>query len=419
MKSILYKLLRYRLVRNAGWLFSYQISTYIAHLAIIPFLTRVLPVSEYGAIMAVMAATQLAFTLTDYGFSVSATYEVSLNRDRAVKIQQIIADVHGAKILLVVVALLALFAVSCLPAYRPYPSLFIFAGLTVVAQAYQPVWLFQGLEHMKAYAFYMVAVRLAFMVSVFVLVRQAGDGVWVLASLALANGLGMGIGLYTMRRLGYRPTGMSLRGGLKVLHDTAGYFWGRLAFAAYTSANAIVIGAAGLTQAGLYTAVEQIYKAGQSVGGPVSQALYPALANSRDVRVLWKIAPAMTCVMAAGCGVIAWFAPEIVHLAFGASYASAVPVLYVFLATVPVSTLGMVLGYPLFAALGRPHIANHTLVAAGLVHITLLGSVWAMGALSAYNVAFCVLCTESFMLALRIILGGITYRRARLATHDL
>lgn len=406
-------------MRNTGWLFSYQISTYVAHLAIIPFLTRVLPVSEYGAVMAVMAATQLAFTLTDYGFSVSATYEVSLNRNQAGRVQQIIADVHGAKVLLVASALLALFIVSCLPTYRPYPSLFLFAGLTVVGQAYQPVWLFQGLEHMKAYAFYMVAVRLAFMLSVFMLVQQAGDGVWVLVSLALANGLGMGIGLYTMRRLGYHPLGMSLRGGLKVLRDTAGYFWGRLAFAAYTSANAIVIGAAGLAQAGLYTAVEQIYKAGQSVGGPVSQALYPALANSRDVRLLWKIAPTMTGIMIAGCGVIAWFAPEIVQLAFGASYAPAVPVLYVFLATVPVSTLGMVLGYPLFAALGRPNIANHTLVAAGLVHIVLLGSIWIIGALSAYNVALCVLCTESFMLLLRIILGHITYRRVQLAPHDL
>lgn len=366
--------------------------------------------------MAVIAATQLAFTLTDYGFSVSATYEVSLHRNQAVRIQQIIADVHGAKVLLVACALLALFAAGCLPAYRPHSSLFVFAGLTVVAQAYQPVWLFQGLERMKAYAFYMAVVRLAFMVSVFMLVRQAGDGVLVLLSLALANGLGMGIGLYTMHHLGYRPTSMSLRGGLKVLRDTAGYFWGRLAFAVYTSANAIVIGAVGLAQAGLYTAVEQIYKAGQSAGGPISQALYPALANSRDLRVLWKVVPTMTCIMVAGCGVIAWFAPQVVQLAFGASYASAVPVLYVFLATVPVSTLGMVLGYPLFAALGQPHVANYTLVAAGLLHIVLLGGVWALAGLSAYNVAFCVLCTESFMLLLRVILGCITHRRTRLTT---
>src|SRR5690606_23248199 len=97
-------LLAHSLARNIGWLFLFQISTYLSFLLVIPWLTHVLPASEYGAVMAVMAAAQFCFILTDYGFSASATYEVARCRGDAIQVQDVIAQVHGAKIYLVVLA---------------------------------------------------------------------------------------------------------------------------------------------------------------------------------------------------------------------------------------------------------------------------------------------------------------------------
>src|SRR3546814_6666367 len=94
-----------------------------------------------------------------------------------------------------------------------------------------------------------------------------------------------------------------------MMRRSAGYFWGRLAFALYSSFNSIVLGAAALSQAGIFNAAEQVYKAGQSVGGPISQAMLPALARARDTRLVWKILPALIGVLGLGCAIVAAMAP--------------------------------------------------------------------------------------------------------------
>lgn len=398
-------LLAHTLTRNISWLFLFQLSTYLSFLLVIPWLTHALPVTEYGAAMAVMAAAQFCFIVTDYGFSASATYEVARYRQDAERVQDIIAQVHGAKVYLVVLACAGLWLLSFVSSYQAYKILLAYAGLSVVFQAYQPVWLLQGLENMRAYAIYMVGARLTFMVIVYAAVRGPGDGAMVLLAFALSNALGATMGLRAMRAAGYAVFRCSLLGGWRLMQCSAGYFWGRLAFAVYSSLNAVVLGSVALAQAGLFNAAEQIYKAGQSVGGPVSQAMLPALTQSRDSRLLWKILLVLIGVLILGCTGVALAAPWLVHLAFGDGYQASVPVLYVFLLTIPVTIAGMVLGYPWFAAMGRPELVNRTSVLAAGLHVGLLTLLWGGDKLSAYNVAFCVLATESFMLLLRLAVG--------------
>lgn len=395
----------HKLARNIGWLFLFQISTYLSFLLVIPWLTHSLPVAEYGAVMAVMAAAQFCFIVTDYGFSASATYEVASHRDDEAYVQGIIARVHGAKACLVVAACAGLWLLSLVPSYQAQEILFAYAGLAVLFQAYQPVWLLQGLENMRAYAIYMVSARIAFLVMVYAVVRDAGDGPLVLLAFAVSNGLGAVMGLWAMRSSGYRVFVLSMGGGLSLMWQSAGYFWGRLAFALYSSMNSVVLGGVSLVQTGIFNVAEQIYKAGQSVGGPISQAMLPALTQSRNTRVLWKMMPALIAVLSLGCVAVALLAPWAVRLVFGGGYAASVPVLYIFLLTIPVTISGMVLGYPWFAAMGRPELVNLTSVLAAALHVGLLALLWWLKDLSAYNVACCVLATETFMLLLRLALG--------------
>jgi len=401
------------LSKNIGWLLLFQFSTYLSFLLVIPWLTRTLPVQEYGAVMAVMAAAQFCFMVTDYGFSTSATYQVACHRQQMPTIQGIIADVHGAKVLLVLVSCLGLGLVSRIPSYQAHGMLFIWAGLAVLFQAYQPVWLLQGLENMRSYAMYMVSSRLAFMAGVYAVVRHPGDGQWVLLVFALSNLLGAGLGLRAMQAAGYRAAALSLGGGWRLMRGSSGYFWGRSAFAVYSSLNSVVLGAAALAQAGVFNVAEQVYKVGQSLGGPISQAMLPALAQTQNTRLVWKILPALLGVIGLGCAMVGALAPWLIPLAFGPGYGASVPALTVFLFAVPVSISGMVLGYPWFAALGAPDTVNVTSVLAAGLHVVLLATLWWLDQLTAYNVALCVLATESFMLLLRLAFGLALIRSGR------
>src|SRR5690606_5625041 len=104
---------------NIGWLFLFQISTYLSFLLVIPWLTHALPVAEYGAAMAITAAAQFCFMVTDYGFSASATYDVSVHRQDTAAVQRIIDEVHGAKVFLILLACLGLGGLAQVPSYQP------------------------------------------------------------------------------------------------------------------------------------------------------------------------------------------------------------------------------------------------------------------------------------------------------------
>lgn len=399
------RLIQHRAAQNALWLGLVQVITYVTQIAVIPYLTRRLDIAEFGATMSAMAAVALAFVITDYGFSLSCTYEVSRARHDHDRVQGIVSEVHSAKAVLVVVACLGLVGLSFAPSFRSHQWIFLAALLSVVGRAYQPIWFFQGLEDMRTYATYVALAKITYVAAVFLIVHHPGDGYRVLLSLGVADVAAALLGLFFMRRRRYRVLGLSMTAAILGLRASFDYFVSRIAVALYTSASALVVGAVSLIQAAAYTSAEQVYKAGQSVTTPINQALYPLMATTRRPVTLLKIVPVMVLVLGIGCLVIGYFAQPIVTLVFGRGYADVVPVLRIFLVTVVVNYVGVSFGYPMFAALGLPNLANKTVVVGACFHGAVLVILYGSGALSAISVALAVLATESLVAALRIFLA--------------
>src|SRR5690606_24047491 len=110
-----------------------------------------------GMVAITLAAIQLAFVLTDYGFSLSATYSISTNRENTDFINKKISAIFGAKALLVsLLAVALIIAGLAAPSLAPYKPYLIAAFIAIFAQAFQPIWLFQGIERMKNITTYTV-----------------------------------------------------------------------------------------------------------------------------------------------------------------------------------------------------------------------------------------------------------------------
>src|ERR1700744_3776836 len=82
-----------RVLRNVTSLSSLQLVTYFFPMIILPYLFRVIGPEKFGLIAFAQALVQYFMILTDYGFSVSATKEISLNVENNARVRNIISAV--------------------------------------------------------------------------------------------------------------------------------------------------------------------------------------------------------------------------------------------------------------------------------------------------------------------------------------
>ena len=100
------------LASNFGYLMIMQITGYIFPLLTIPYLARVIGVEGFGKIAFAAAVIVWFQTITDWGFSYTATRDVARNRDSLEKVSVIFSNVLWAKSLLALASFIILFIIE-------------------------------------------------------------------------------------------------------------------------------------------------------------------------------------------------------------------------------------------------------------------------------------------------------------------
>jgi PST family polysaccharide transporter len=364
-----------------------------------------LGIDGFGLIMVSFSACTLIFLLTDYGFNLSAPYWIANNRDYKNRVSKYIGAIFLIK--LIILSLIGI----CLFIYvyfftltsSPTRTLFALVYLVAIAQAFQPVWLFQGIEKMKSVTIFMVTAKLAYLLLVFIFIKDHDDANMVLFCFFISNMAATVIANILLYKTGYSIRKPTWHIFIKTLYSSSEFFLSRLAVGAYTNASTLIVGAvSGVIQAGLYSSAEKLYQAGQNLTSPVSQALYPYVARTGDKNILIKTIVILFIPLAIGCGVCFLYAGDILRLIYGPSFVHAENLLHVFLLLSLITFVSINLGYPIFAAIGKVKIANRTVFVGGILQISLLAIIYYMGAINAMNVALSVLVTESIVLILRL-----------------
>src|SRR5690606_1666098 len=100
------------LASNFGYLMIMQITSYIFPLLTIPYLARIIGVEGFGKIAFAAAVIVWFQTITDWGFSYTATRDVARNRDNLEKVSEIFSNVLWAKILLALISFIIIFILT-------------------------------------------------------------------------------------------------------------------------------------------------------------------------------------------------------------------------------------------------------------------------------------------------------------------
>ncbi len=392
-----------RLLENFISLGALQIVSYVIPLISLPYLSRVLGVEKFGLVFFAFAFMQYFIMLTDYGFELSATREIAINRHNTNNLSNIFSSVLFVKFQLLIVSFIILcLMVLFIPKFTQYWKVFLLSFLMVVGNAIYPVWFFQGMERMKYITFLNILSKTIFLVLIFVFVKQQSDYeiVPLLNSLGfLVSGM---IGLFftfkTFKIKFYMPKLTSIK---KQFRYSSEFFLSRISVTALTNTNTFCLGLISSNVAvGYYVAAEKILLALKGLQMPIKNALYPYISKYKDLKFYKKIYFPIVISNFLICLIMFIFAKELIILFYGNEMVKAYKILRIFCFVTMVTCPSTLVGYPLLGAMGYTKEANRAVIIASTCHLCGLLALYLLNKMNAYSIAYLIIISEIFLFIL-------------------
>jgi len=358
-----------------------QFANYLAPLITIPYLFRVLGLEKYGLTELARAVTVYFLMLTDYGFSLSATQEISVHRDEPQKVSEVFSSVLLLKFLLLVLSFgMLTLLVFAVPKFRAdWPVYFLSFG-NVVGMWLFPIWLFQGLERMKFIPMLNITAKTLVILCTFTMIHGPADYLYVpllQSAGAILIGLAGLVLAVTKFRVRFRiPPGAVLR---REFVDGWHLFLSKMATTLYTTSNIVILGLlTNTTFVAYYAGGDKIVRVG--VDGllvPLSQAIFPHIgrlaSQSRPaaLRFAGKVATLLSIATALISAGLFLAAPHIARIVLGGQARGTVPVIRIMSLLPLIIGLGNIFGIQIMANFGLKRLLARILTGAGLVNVLL------------------------------------------------
>ncbi len=328
------RLVRHRLVKNTAALFIVQVSSYVAPLLVLPYLSRVLSVEHFGLIAFATSFNWYFITLVEYGFNLTATRRIAIYRDDPAKVSHIFSSVMAAKALLTVLGfVLMIVIVMATPKLRPNLPLFTISYMAVLGDLLFPLWLFQGLQKMENLIWRDLCAKCLSLGLIFAFVHRDSDYLLAAGFQAGATVLAGILGLVTVPFLTpARWVLPSMQETVTALREGWSVFLSMAAMSLTSSTNILILGLrSGPAEVAFYTAAGRLIVALRMLILPLVTALYPHISHmahvSREdaVTFLRKYALALSIPFLAGSAVLFLGASPIIRIIYGSKYIPSIP----------------------------------------------------------------------------------------------
>jgi len=371
---------RKRLLENFFSLSVLQGVNYILPLITLPYLVRVLGPEKFGLIAFAQAFIAYFIILTNYGFNLSATREISINRDKKEKVSEIFNSVMMVKFLLGVLSFFILALVLIfIPKFRNDWLVYIFTFGMVIGQILFPVWFFQGMERMKYITILNIVAKGIFTICIFIFIRKMTDYLYV----PLINSIGFlvagGVSLKIVSKdFGIKFMLPSFKAIKHQLKEGWYIFISTVAVSFYRTLPSTLIGVFySYKSVGYYTVGEKIIRAIVNLLQPVTQTLFPYISKKifssrkEGIDFAFKVLKILSIFTLLVSSILFLFSHEIILFFAGDKFQRSIIVLKI-LAPLPfIVGIANIFGVQLMLNLGLKKKFSQILILGGILSIFL------------------------------------------------
>lgn len=402
-------------VKNALFLYGLTFSNYFIGLLMFPYLSRVLSVGTFGVIGYATSVCTIFQMIVEYGFQISTTAEIALNKRDVGAVSNIISTMTCSKLVLAVLSF-AVFGVCCLfvgSMREQALALSLFLTDSIV-KALLPDSYFRGIERMGEITVRSVAVRSGILVGTLLLVKGDSTFCFYPAVMIACDAAALIWAFLLMRR-----DGVTLRkvGGLEVLSAIRNGFWyflSRISVSINGSLGSLFLGTGFGSSSfvmGIYSGATRLSTAAEQMISPIGDALYPSMMNQRDYRLFFRTVLGGGAVWLTGCMGVAAIAAPLCEFILGSQYAAAGDALRILMVGVAFGFFSNLFGYPALSPLGLAKQANIGIMVSTVVSLTIFVVLWATGGIGLISVCTIVSAMNAISFAYRFIVFCLVWKK--------
>lgn len=266
------------LVKNFTSLSLLQIANYVFPLITLPYLVRVLGPEKYGLVNFASAFVAYFAILTDYGFNLSATQDVSVNIKDWGKVSTIFSSVLWIKLFFFLISSVLFTAVIIIfPQFKDEPLLYIISFIGVLGSTVFPIWFYQAIEKMYFILIINIITRTILTFLIFVFINSEKDFLLFVILSAVSNlivgVLGLSLAIIQLKVKFILPKLDEMK---QQITNGWNLFLSTLWINLYTTSNVFILGLfAPANVVGYFAAADKVRMAFQGILTPITQSVFP------------------------------------------------------------------------------------------------------------------------------------------------
>lgn len=399
-----------RLIENVAFLYVVHASNYLIPLVTIPFLTSRLGIAGYGDYVMAIAICVYFIILTDFGFNLSTTREISLTSIESPKISKIISSTLVAKsILLLICLVIASILYFALKNEYNWIKYIYIPFLNVVAAVITPLWYYQGTEQLKLYSIFQLIPKLLQIPLILILVQNSGDVVLALSIISFTNCLTGTLCMFHIFSIRSIPFVIPSR--IEIVNrykSSTKQFYSIASTTFLLNSGLVLLGIFSSTkQVAIYSVAEKLIRPFQNAINPMYQSLYPYLTkayNRKDTNkasLLLKVTAIQGSIVTLMSITLFFASDALINSLFGTEFSASISIFKI-LAFIPMAVgFSNVFGIQTLLPLGLNKQFMTSILIGGVVNITLVALFTKQ--YGGVAIAFSLLTAEAIIAVLMLI----------------
>jgi polysaccharide transporter, PST family len=364
-----------RLIENFLSLSVLQALNMFLPLLTFPYIVRVIGVDYFGILNVVLSILMLFNIFISFGFELSSTKMISTNRNDINKLSEIFFSTLYSKFLLLIASVL-IFILLFQNINYISENIFLFymtSGL-LLGNLLFPTWFYQGIEQMKYITIITTVIKVIATISIFIFITEKNDYFLFPLINSIAGIISGLVAIYfaikKFELIFYKPNFYQIKEQLK---SSFHFFLSRVANQGSRHLVITLVGVNfGNLTTGYYTIADKLYMAIISLGGVVSQTIYPYMSAEKNLilfKKIFKFVMIVTCLVLIP---VFYYNEELLYLIFNLKNQVLSDIFIIFMISVPFTIISQLIGYPLLAAFGFSAYANNSLIYSALIYLILV-----------------------------------------------